>query len=37
MMGGVLKYEVQLTAEGEEREEGFSFTDSIKGLGAELK
>lgn len=36
VMGGVLKYEVQLTAEGEEREEGFSFTDSIKGLGVNL-
>lgn len=33
IVGGVLKYEIELTAEGEEREEGFSFGDSIKDLG----
>jgi DNA-directed RNA polymerase subunit RPC12/RpoP len=33
VMGSVLKYEIQLTADGEEREEGFSFGDSLKGVG----
>ncbi|KXH76590.1 MAG: hypothetical protein AM326_02355 [Candidatus Thorarchaeota archaeon SMTZ-45] len=33
VIGGVLKYEIQLTADGEEREEGFSFGDSLKGFG----
>ncbi|MHA2140122.1 MAG: hypothetical protein ACXADC_04690 [Candidatus Thorarchaeota archaeon] len=33
MIGGVLKYEIQLTAEGEEREEGFSFGEALKGIG----
>jgi DNA-directed RNA polymerase subunit RPC12/RpoP len=36
MVGGVLKYEIKLTAEGEEREEGFSFGDSVKKLGGRL-
>ncbi|MFW9965874.1 MAG: hypothetical protein ACFFEA_01845 [Candidatus Thorarchaeota archaeon] len=33
MIGGVLKYEIQLTADGEERDEGFSFGDSLKDFG----
>ncbi len=33
VMGSVLKYEIQLTAEGEERDEGFSFGDSLKDVG----
>ena len=33
MVGGVLKYEIELTAEGVEREEGFSFGGSVKNLG----
>jgi hypothetical protein len=37
VMGSVLKYEIQLTAEGEEREEGFSFRGSIKELGERFK
>jgi hypothetical protein len=33
VMGSVLKYEIQLTADGEEREEGFTFGDSLKDIG----
>jgi DNA-directed RNA polymerase subunit RPC12/RpoP len=33
VIGGVLKYEIQLTADGEEREEAFSFGDSLKDFG----
>ncbi|MHA2002880.1 MAG: hypothetical protein ACW960_02140 [Candidatus Thorarchaeota archaeon] len=33
VMGSVLKYEIQLTADGEERDEGFSFGDTLRGVG----
>ena len=36
LIGSVLKYEIELTAEGEEREEGFSFGDSLKDVGGRL-
>ncbi|MHA2118434.1 MAG: hypothetical protein ACW98J_05910 [Candidatus Thorarchaeota archaeon] len=33
VMGSVLKYEIELTADAEEREEGFTFGDSLKDIG----